>query len=187
MDQSLMRMGELSEFRVGQTVELQDGRIAMVRYIGDAHFASGDWVGVELDDPSGKNDGSVQGQRYFECKPKYGMFVRPSVADIIEEPTPKPAIKTNRGGNGLAVKPKPQNTAAGGVRRQSVLDQAASKRQSMNAGSPTPGPRNTMVSRGLSVRTNLCPQTLRLTYMTVSEQTAFKTASSFGYTGKCSP
>ncbi|XP_044257426.1 kinesin-like protein KIF13A isoform X2 [Tribolium madens] len=48
----------------------------VVAYIGGTEFASGTWIGVELDAPKGKNDGSVQGVRYFSCRPKYGMFVR---------------------------------------------------------------------------------------------------------------
>jgi kinesin family protein 13 len=33
-------------------------------------------VGVELDAPTGKNDGTVQGITYFTCRPKHGIFVR---------------------------------------------------------------------------------------------------------------
>ena len=33
---------------------------------------------MELDEPSGKNDGSVNGVRYFECKPNHGLFSHPS-------------------------------------------------------------------------------------------------------------
>lgn len=29
-----------------------------------------------MDTPTGKNDGTVQSYKYFECKPKYGIFVR---------------------------------------------------------------------------------------------------------------
>lgn len=36
----------------------------------------GVWVGIELDTPTGKNDGTVQGNTYFTCKPKHGIFVR---------------------------------------------------------------------------------------------------------------
>jgi hypothetical protein len=35
---------------------------------------------------TGKNDGSVQGERYFDCKPKHGVFVRPSQVQILEAP-----------------------------------------------------------------------------------------------------
>ncbi|KDR07162.1 Kinesin-like protein KIF13A [Zootermopsis nevadensis] len=48
----------------------------VVAYIGDTYFSGGTWVGVELDAPTGKNDGSVQSVRYFTCRPKCGIFVR---------------------------------------------------------------------------------------------------------------
>lgn len=41
---------------------------------GETDFAANQWAGIELDDPVGKNDGSVAGKRYFDCKMKYGLF-----------------------------------------------------------------------------------------------------------------
>ena len=34
-------------------------------------------MGVEFDEPVGKNDGSVKGHRFFECSEGYGSFLRP--------------------------------------------------------------------------------------------------------------
>ncbi|KAF2862530.1 hypothetical protein K470DRAFT_193058, partial [Piedraia hortae CBS 480.64] len=65
-------------FAPGQTVVLNDGRVAVVRFFGQTSFQTGEWVGVELSDATGKNDGSVQGVRYFECTPLHGMFCRPA-------------------------------------------------------------------------------------------------------------
>ena len=36
------------------------------------------WLGIELDQPVGKNDGSVAGVRYFDCKPSHGVFAPPA-------------------------------------------------------------------------------------------------------------
>jgi len=48
-----------------------------VRFAGITNFASGALVGVALDYPIGKNDGTVERVKYFECDAKHGLFVRP--------------------------------------------------------------------------------------------------------------
>ena len=63
------------ELVLGQQVQVV-GYPAYVRYIGQTHFAPGEWVGVELEPAVGKNDGSVNEHRYFTCAPNHGLFVR---------------------------------------------------------------------------------------------------------------
>ncbi|TDH73755.1 uncharacterized protein CCR75_003334 [Bremia lactucae] len=51
-------------------------RYGEIAYIGKVSGLPGDnWIGVRLDKPLGKGDGSVQGKRYFDCKPLHGAIV----------------------------------------------------------------------------------------------------------------
>uniref|UniRef100_A0A673HQ17 Dynactin subunit 1 n=1 Tax=Sinocyclocheilus rhinocerous TaxID=307959 RepID=A0A673HQ17_9TELE len=72
--------------KVGSLVEvIGKGQRGTVAYIGATLFASGKWVGVILDEPKGKNDGTVQGKRYFTCEENHGIFVRQSQIQLIDE------------------------------------------------------------------------------------------------------
>ncbi|XP_015175088.1 PREDICTED: restin homolog isoform X3 [Polistes dominula] len=65
------------DLKIGERVIVsssQGSKTGVLRYMGITEFASGEWCGIELDEPLGKNDGSVNDKRYFECRPKYGLF-----------------------------------------------------------------------------------------------------------------
>ncbi|KAG7328561.1 hypothetical protein KOW79_008505 [Hemibagrus wyckioides] len=64
--------------RLGERVLVIGQRTGVVRFYGKTSFAPGIWLGIELDKPSGKNDGSVGGVKYFSCPPKHGVFAPPS-------------------------------------------------------------------------------------------------------------
>ncbi|XP_032357139.1 CAP-Gly domain-containing linker protein 4 isoform X2 [Etheostoma spectabile] len=66
------------EMRLGERVLVVGQRTGVVKFYGKTSFAPGLWLGIELDKPSGKNDGSVGGVRYFSCPPKHGVFAPPS-------------------------------------------------------------------------------------------------------------
>nr|XP_042899072.1 CAP-Gly domain-containing linker protein 1 isoform X3 [Parasteatoda tepidariorum] len=66
-----------SKLRLGKRVVASSTtgvKTGVLRFIGETDFAKGEWAGIELDEPVGKNDGSVAGKRYFTCPMKYGLF-----------------------------------------------------------------------------------------------------------------
>lgn len=132
----------MSDLAVGQVIRLADGRNAVVRFVGETFFAPGEWVGVELNDGSGKNDGSVQGERYFDCDMGNGMFVRSTAITIVSQPPPKPKAAAPT----TAAKKRPSSFAAGSRSASQTLDPAAGRRKSINAPSPSPVPRTSRPS-----------------------------------------
>lgn len=71
-------------FQVGERVWVNGNKPGVVQFLGEAQFAPGQWAGIVLDEPIGKNDGSVAGVRYFQCEPLKGIFTRPSKLSYTE-------------------------------------------------------------------------------------------------------
>lgn len=70
--------------KVGARVDITGKDLqGTVAYIGMTSFAVGKWVGVVLDEPKGKNNGTIKGQTYFDCGENCGMFVRPTQLRVI--------------------------------------------------------------------------------------------------------
>lgn len=56
---------------IGDRVIVSSGmgsRAGILQYLGETKFAPGNWCGVQLDEPSGKNDGTVDGVQYVFAK-----------------------------------------------------------------------------------------------------------------------
>nr|XP_040235376.2 restin homolog isoform X13 [Anopheles coluzzii] len=91
-DQGAVLTADTDSFIIGQRVWVGGIRPGQIAYIGETHFAPGEWAGVVLDEPNGKNDGSVAGKRYFQCEAKKGVFSR--LTRLTREPL------ANAGGGG---------------------------------------------------------------------------------------
>ncbi|KAI0684674.1 dynactin [Cytidiella melzeri] len=130
---------------LGAAVEIPVGR-GIVRFCGSTSFASGKWVGIELDEANGKNDGTVNGEKYFTCKLGHGVFVRPSQVKILatspEHPARLPAP---------AVTIAHQRTLSTGVSRLNPSRSLASSRSA----SPPRAPSSTHTPQSPAARTRL--------------------------------
>lgn len=95
----------MSEFKVGQRVEVIGKNVqGTIAFCGITSFATGKWIGLVLNEPKGKNNGTVQGQSYFkvsnvwlsnvyckncscylQCDDNCGIFVRPAQVVRLDE------------------------------------------------------------------------------------------------------
>lgn len=76
---------------IGKEVEV-NGHRGVVKFIGPTQFAEGTWYGIELDEPVGRNDGSVQNRKYFELDKNglYGIFAKLQSIKLVNTSDPNP-------------------------------------------------------------------------------------------------
>ncbi|KAH6620706.1 dynein associated protein-domain-containing protein, partial [Chaetomium sp. MPI-SDFR-AT-0129] len=137
-----------SELTLGRTIQLADDRLGTIRFIGRTRFAPGLWVGVELEDATGKNDGSVNDVRYFDTTMGHGMFVRPNALKLLVGPPAPfmpvpPAEKKKSTARPTSIGSNASSRAA------TPADSGLAKRMSLNARSPTPGQRQSRPASGV--------------------------------------
>ncbi|XP_074547752.1 dynactin subunit 1 isoform X2 [Halichoeres trimaculatus] len=121
--------------KVGSLVEvIGKGQKGTVAYIGNTLFASGKWVGVILDEAKGKNDGTVQGKRYFTCEENHGIFVRQSQIQLVDDGADTTSPETPEPGTGK-------------VPKREILETSKSSKLRGVKPKKTPAPRKTTARR----------------------------------------
>lgn len=100
------------EFGIGDKVQLNKGRIGIVRFYGKTQFAKGLVVGLELSEwsPTG-GDGTVKGNQYFVCAKGRAYFTRSAnVAKVLEQREAMQVATPGRR-DSLEIKPDEAGTA----------------------------------------------------------------------------
>ena len=83
---------ELKQIELAKNINIDDrcqitqDRRGQVKFNGFVKELNGTFIGIELDEPLGKNDGSIKGKRYFTCSNKYGTFIRPELVEVGDFP-----------------------------------------------------------------------------------------------------
>ncbi|KAJ6241061.1 dynactin 1-related microtubule-binding [Anaeramoeba flamelloides] len=90
----------ITTIAIGDRAMDSRGNPGTISFIGKTQFDSGFWVGIELDEPVGKNNGTIEGVTYFKCGNKRGVFVRkPALLRRLNSPLGKRVLKATHLGN----------------------------------------------------------------------------------------
>ncbi|EPB81853.1 hypothetical protein HMPREF1544_11402 [Mucor circinelloides 1006PhL] len=113
------------DFRLGQRVCVPSHNVVgTVKYFGEIKFKekSGVWVGLELDlIGSGKNDGSIQGFRYFSCAPNTGLFVLATKVIALEDSLKKKIAPRISKTTAIATTKKSHSSSTTASKRKSMI------------------------------------------------------------------
>ena len=150
-------MGPVDDYIIGDRVYVGGTKPGHIAFIGETQFAPGEWAGIVLDNPVGKNDGSVAGVRYFQCEAKRGVFARtsklsrdPINTDSESSATPPPMqglqdgpgatpatatrTKTANGGSVLPASSRPSTKSGSVLTRKSVSGSSTNLAKSSSSG-----------------------------------------------------
>ncbi|XP_054608463.1 dynactin subunit 1-like isoform X2 [Dunckerocampus dactyliophorus] len=121
--------------KIGSIVEVTGkGQRGTVAFIGVTLFASGKWVGVRLDEPNGKNDGTVQGKRYFPCEENHGIFVRQSQIHVVDDGSSATSPDTPESGAAKIPRQKDIPETPKTSKQSSTRRSAKASRESLSSG-----------------------------------------------------
>lgn len=57
----------MTDYKIGQRVEVISKEVrGAIAFYGPTQFASGKWLGIILDEPKGKNNGTIRDHTYFQ-------------------------------------------------------------------------------------------------------------------------
>ncbi|CAF0855330.1 unnamed protein product [Rotaria sordida] len=81
-------MASPSSFHLNQRVSIAGKGLGTIVFVGKTEFADGEWIGIVLDEPKGKNNGTVQKKdgalvSYFSCNDNHGLYVRPGQIESV--------------------------------------------------------------------------------------------------------
>ena len=144
--------------QVGERVWVGGTKSGVVVFIGPTQFAAGEWVGVELDDAVGKNDGSVNGVRYFACKPLHGVFAKAAKlmkqaptddapeSGVASAATSQSSLNMTLDGNGVGKPETVSNSSTEAAADVTLLDSPSCDPPTFEAASVSEMPGNAVVS-----------------------------------------
>lgn len=123
-------MSDGPELELGCKVSYGLGKRGTVRYVGETDFAQGEWVGLELDRPDGKNNGELNGRVYFTCADNHGLFVKRSqIRGVLSRPSSSGHATPTRRLSGVGTASRAQDTGDRRLSGVSARSQDATERR----------------------------------------------------------
>ena len=100
----------LSQADIGKRILYHPGsdknsKRGTLRYYGIPEFAEGYWCGIELDEPTGKNNGYLYGIHYFQCEENHGVFVQANKVELDLNPPKRTHKRTGSGTRSIPQSP----------------------------------------------------------------------------------